>query len=274
MDTSNWDIHTASEEFLIELCEKAEKENGLIGGYTGGDRVVRLSHNIAVKFGPGVMPSEAKTQEFAYRNTDPNIVHVPQVYRFFQRVDPLWHFRGYLFMRYVPGQPLQELDLSTNNDIISRMARIIAHLGQIQNGQVPGPVGGGQPEGYIWGDVGARTSFTCVRDLEAWLNKRLALRNKSIDLSSHKLVLCHLDLCRRNIVLEEDNTICLLDWGFAGMYPRFFEITSLSCLNPYDKPYEKPLLQAATALLDLTEEEESSMALLQIARAASLRYRL
>jgi aminoglycoside phosphotransferase len=275
MEGLTWDIHTASEEWLVEFCEGAEKENRQIWGHKDGDRVVKLSHDIAVKFGHGVTHSEAKTQEFAHRNANPSIVHVPRVYRFFQRNDPSWHCpKGYLFMEYVPGESLQELDLNTHTDIVPRIAKIVAHLGQIQDSQIPGPVGGGQPEGYLWGDDGARAAFAGVADMEAWLNKRLSLRNKSINLSSYPLVLCHMDLCRRNMVLEENNTICLLDWGFAGLYPRFFEIASLSCLNPYDEPYEKPLLEAIATLLGLTGEEKHYIDLLQIARAANLRYTL
>lgn len=178
-------------------------------------------------------------------------------------------------MDYVSGQSLQDLDLSLHTNIVPRIATIIEHFGQIHNSrQVPGPTGGGEPEGYLWGDDGAKTTFTCVADLEVWLNKRLVLRDKSIDLSSHPLVLCHMDLCRRNMILEEDNTICLVDWGSAGMYPRYFEVATLSWLNPYDEPYEKPLLERVISLLGLTAEEKDAMALLQIARAANLRYTL
>jgi Ser/Thr protein kinase RdoA (MazF antagonist) len=237
--------------------------------------VVKLSHDIAAKFGHGVTASEAETQKFAHRNANPSIVHVPQVYRFFSRPDPQWdNGKGYMFMEYVPGQLLKELDLKENTDIIPRVAKIVAHLGQIQGSQVPGPIGGGEPDGYLWGEHRANTTFTCVADMEAWLNKRLSVRNLSIDLRSHPLVLCHMDLCRRNMILEKNNMICLVDWGFAGLYPRFFELASLSCINPYDEPYEKPLLQAIETLLGLTAEEKRLMRLLQIARAAALRYTL
>ena len=276
MTAPSWDIHRAGEEWLIELCGRAEKENSRVSRYHHGDRVVKLSDKIAVKYGHGVKDSEARTQEFAHRNADPSIVHVPRVLRFFSRKQPSWHRpRGYLFMEYVSGQLLQELDLNVKIDIIPKIAKIIEHLGQIQDSHpVPGPIGGGEPEGYLWGDDGARTTFSSVADFEAWLNIRLALRDKSINLGSHPLVLCHMDLCRRNMILEENNTICLLDWGCAGMYPRYFEIATLSWLNPYDEPYEKPLLQAANALLGLTTDEKDSMALLQIVRAANLRYNL
>jgi len=78
-----WDIGTVSEEWLIEFCQRLEKENGVIGGYKGEDKVVKLSHDIAAKSGHGVTASEAKTQESAHRNANPSIVHVPRVYRFF-----------------------------------------------------------------------------------------------------------------------------------------------------------------------------------------------
>ena len=275
MAALSWDLHTASEDWLIEVCQRREADSGLIGGHKGGDRVVKLSHDIAVKFGHGVTASEGRTQQFAHLNADARIVHIPRVYRFFQKDDPSWHLpKGFLFMEYLTGKTLQEVDLDASEDIVSRVAQIIAHLGQIQDSLVPGPLGGGQPEGYLWGDDGAKTTFNCVADMESWLNKRLALRSKSIHLGSQPLVLCHMDLCRRNMILEDNNRISLLDWGFAGLYPRFFEIASLSCLNPYDEPYEKPLLQATAILLGLTEEEKRSIGLLQIARAASLRYTL
>ncbi|ESZ97194.1 hypothetical protein SBOR_2450 [Sclerotinia borealis F-4128] len=262
-----WNIHTASEQWLVDFCERLLREDKIIGGCFGGDRVVKLSDSIAAKFGFGIRISEAKTQEFARRNADPSIVYIPQIYRFFRRVDC-----GYLFMEYVPGQLLDELDLNEYTDIIPRVAKIIAHLGQIQGSQVPGPLGRGQPQGYLWGDDGAKTTFTCVADLDAWLNKRLAVRNESIDLSSYPLVLCHMDLCRRNMVLKEDNTICLLDWGCSALYPRFFEFVYLSFMMPWDKSYEDPLIQATSALLLWTEEEKDLMRRLKIARAVALRY--
>ncbi|KAJ8068360.1 hypothetical protein OCU04_003922 [Sclerotinia nivalis] len=265
----SWDINTASEKLLVELCNKLIKEDKIIGGCFGGDRVVRLSDNIAAKFGLGVTASEAKTQEFAYRNVDPNIVHIPQVYRYFD-----WEDFGYLFMEYVPGRQLNELDLDENVDIIPRVAKIVEHLGTIQGGQLPGPIGGGMPEGYLWGDDGARTTFTCVADMEAWLNKRLAIQDKSIDLSSHPLVLCHMDLCRRNMILKEDNTISLLDWGCSGFYPRYFEFATLSFMMPYDENYETPLIQATATLLDWTEDEKGLISILKLARAVALRYSL
>jgi hypothetical protein len=75
------DIATADEAWLIDLCHKAEKEGGMIGGEKYGNKVIKISDHITVKYG-GVQESEATTQEFAFNNVDRNIVHVPKVYRF------------------------------------------------------------------------------------------------------------------------------------------------------------------------------------------------
>lgn len=75
-----WDIAKANEEWLIDLCHETEKERAVIGVL--GDRVTKLSSDIAVKYGLGVTTAEAATQEFAYNSVDYNIVNIPQVYRF------------------------------------------------------------------------------------------------------------------------------------------------------------------------------------------------
>lgn len=98
-----------------------------------------------------------------------------------------------------------------------RIANIITHPGQIKS-QIPGPVTGTAPVGYIWGDYGARTTFKSVEDMDS----RLQHLNSNIDLMPHPLVLCHSDICPRNIILADDGSICFLDWAYSGFYPRFF----------------------------------------------------
>ncbi len=271
----SWDVQTATEAWLISFVQRVEKEDGIIGGLKEGNRVGRHSESIAVKYGFGVAASEAGTQDFAYHHVDPCIVRVPRVYLFFQENSrPNWP-RGYLFMEYVPDRVLKNLDLAIHEDIVQRVASIIAHLGTIPGDQVPGPIRGSKPQGYLWGDDGAKTTFHSIADMKTWLNKRLSLRSESIDLKPYPLVLCHMDLCRRNMILGEDNrSIYLVDWAHAGIYPRFFEVATISCLNPLDPPYEDPLLEATNNLLKLTEEEKCLIKLMHVARAASLRYLL
>lgn len=235
--------------------------------------MVKISDDIGVKIGGLVTASEARTQEFANQNTDPTIVHVPRVYRFFELDDPPFK-TGYLFMEYVQGPTLEEVDLDIRTDIIPRMAQIIAHLGQIQGGQVPGPIGGGLAQGHLFGDDGADVIFTSVSGFNTYLNKRLAIAKKTIDLSGHPLVLCHLDLGRRNVILRDDDIISLVNWNDAGLYPRFFEVRVLSYLNPWYGPFDAPLQEATTTLLGLTDEEKRLMSLMGIVRSQNLRKQL
>ncbi|KAF7889120.1 hypothetical protein EAF00_009420 [Botryotinia globosa] len=151
-------IHTVSEEWLVEFCDRLVKEDKKIGGCFGGDRVVKLSDTIVAKFGIGVMASEAETQRFACQNVDSKIVHIPQVYRYFD-----WKDSGYLFMEYVPGRQLDELDLDEHTDIIPPSGNYLERAS-------PRSYRWGQPQGYLWGDDGAGTSFTSISDLDAsWL---------------------------------------------------------------------------------------------------------
>ncbi|WEW57263.1 hypothetical protein PRK78_002728 [Emydomyces testavorans] len=262
--------------WLVDFCRRVEKENGVIGGPRMGHRVVKLSDEIAVKYGYGLTAGEAATQQFAYDHVDPSIVRVPRVHHFFEYPRPgTTHLDGFLFMDYIPGRNLKDVDLTENPHIVPQVAKIIMHLQSI-SGQLPGPIGGGRISGYLWGDYGCKP-FHSLDDMNAWLNRRLALRDLSIDLTPYPLVLCHMDLCRRNMILDDIDgrqSIGLVDWGHAGLYPRFFEFTTLSCLNPYDAPYENPLIQSAEALVKLTEEERRLMKLMQVVRAANLRYLL
>ena len=68
--------------------------------------------------------------------------------------------------------------------------------------------------------------------------------------------------------------LCLVDWGSAGFYPRFFEVAMISCMLPYDAPYEQPLLQEIEKVIRLTDEEKRLTRLIHYIRAANLRYLL
>ncbi|KAM5485845.1 hypothetical protein MaudMau93_005289 [Microsporum audouinii] len=265
-------VQLAPQTWLINISHRLKNERK-INDSKRGDPVVRISYNMVVKYGTGVSPGEAATQEYASQHVDPNIVRVPRVYRYFQHHDPSdTKPKGYLFMEYIPGQNLKTLNnIDSNSEITKKLTKIIAHLGQIKGGGVPGPVGGGIPRGYLWGDNGAKMEFGSLEDMNAWVNKRIELLEEAVDLTPHSLSLCHMDLCRRNIILMEDRSICLLDWGHAGFFPRFYEIAAIKCSNDH---YSMSLFEATTKTIALTEEELRCMDLVIKARDASLRWSL
>lgn len=271
-------IATATANTLIDFCNQKGEEEALSIGMYDGAILVKVTNTIIAKWGWTVTAAEAAIREFAYNHLEYDTVCVPRVHRFIQ--DDLE--RGYLFMEYIPGHNLADLDIThRHKDITSRVAKIVEHLGQIQappEQHGPGPISHNRgPRGYLWGDDGVRKPFGSITDLNDWLNRRLILRkqNESVDFSSYLLVLCHMDLCRRNMILGEDGkSIYLLDWGHAGFFPRFYEVATLSCLNPYDEEYEKPLIGAVESLLQLTDEEKRDVKMVHYGRAASLRWSL
>lgn len=296
---ARWIVQYAPKTWLIRLCKRVEKKHREQHAIFAG--VLRISPQIAINYGLGMLHSRAIMQDYAYHRLDPTIVRIPQVYRFFVD-DSTGHSLpdGYLFMEYIPGQTLDQLDTAAGNNRVSksltnRLAKVVAHLQETkaEGDGPPGPVGGGMSQGYLWGDEGAKTVFNSVTDMNLWLNKRLNIIGKSIDLAPcYPLVLVHGDLCRRNvIVMDDDNRsnsnsnskeetdhaekkLCLVDWEHAALLPRVFETTAMLCYND-DWAYSQGLLQATNNEIGgLTEVEEECSKLLMRARAGSLRYTL
>ncbi|RDW61108.1 uncharacterized protein DSM5745_10606 [Aspergillus mulundensis] len=271
---ADWAVGTEPEESLVELCHKVLEKEGRIGGSLGGIAVVKIAAHVAVKLGRGVTASEAATQQFAHTNLDPSVVYVPKVYRYFRQSRiPAGEEYGYLFMEYIPGRNLQDLDVAGDSlaHLVPRIVNIIESLGQLRASK-PGPVGGGIPLGYIYGDDGAKAAFHSVEEMNTYMNKRLAYDDKTIDLTRHHLALCHGDICRRNLILKDDGALCLLDWGYAGFYPRFFELVALKCTFPYDKLFEGALERETELAMGLTQEEQDDMKLVTFVRGANLRW--
>jgi len=56
--------------------------------------------------------------------------------------------------------------------------------------------------------------------------KKAPLSTKPFD-SSLPLVLCHMDLSPSNVILDDHNSVWLIDWGRSGFYPKFFEFAGM-----------------------------------------------
>ncbi|KAG4436843.1 hypothetical protein IFR05_007692 [Cadophora sp. M221] len=109
-------------------------------------------------------------------------------------------------------------------------SQIHGYLCQLQNleFQTPGPIGGGISEGSLFTGYGA-DPVESTNDLEEWYNGRLLVCHDcghATHLSPgafpgkfNKLVMCHLDLNERNLLLDDEGGIWLIDWGSAGAYP-------------------------------------------------------
>ncbi|KAF2241896.1 hypothetical protein BU26DRAFT_385176, partial [Trematosphaeria pertusa] len=188
--------------------------------------VVRLADGLVAKYGTGVRREEANNQTFAYYNVDESILRVPRVFRFFEDTSQGSRV-GYLIMEYIAGRRLDSIDLDCNPQVMLDVAKAVLHLTTlpVPRNQPPGPVGGGVAYGYLWSDEGAQAPFDSVEDMQEWMNKRLAVVSRErLNIKPYKLVMCHMDLVRRNTVLLADTSICFLDWAYAGFFPQVFEI--------------------------------------------------
>ena len=240
-----------SDSEIIERCFNPNRQ--VIGGLMYGNRVVKLSEEIVVKFGRGVTAEEADNQRRVTELLDRNIVRIPQVYRFFTRLvkgAP----RGFLVMEYIHGH----FSESPNSRQINQLAQILSYFASI-HGEHPGPLQRGVSRGLLWEENG-KPAFESIQQMERWLNFRLPdVEAKKLALEKYPLVLCHLDLAPRNILWLDDGSVCLLDWASAGFYPRFFEVSLLKLMEYTHGDYETTLI---TRMERLTDDEEAQISLL------------
>ncbi|KAI9675001.1 MAG: hypothetical protein M1817_001407 [Caeruleum heppii] len=230
---------TATDEVIVDYCRR--NRTHMIGGHKHGNIVLRISDEAVVKFGFGVTPEEAANQRFAFETFNGAMVRIPRVLRYFRETFGKMRPIGYLIMEFLDGQNLASVSQEELPRAIGSVAEFLSQLSQSSSNR-PGPVHGGEPQGHLWTEQGARTRFHTLEDIEGWLNKRLAMSGESIDLRHCQLSFCHLDLARRNFLLRQDGSICVLDWASAGYYPTIFETCCMYLLLPWDPLFFEPLL--------------------------------
>lgn len=163
------------------------------------------------------------------------------------------------------------MDSEAREGIYRQVSEIIAAL-HAKEVTLSGPVGGGMSQGFYFTDYGAGPFKTC-QEMERWFNERQRVwkdfgrvKEDDADFSGtfNRLVTCHMDLHRANMVLDADNKLWLLDWESAGGYPVFFEEAQLAVggSEPEDVEFRKGLLKL------LSSEAHAE----QVARLESLNF--
>jgi tRNA A-37 threonylcarbamoyl transferase component Bud32 len=230
LDDLIFDIEEIPQEMLITYGRSAPVLHSL-----GGVEVVRLSTNLVLKSGEGVLASEGETMRYVLKNCSE--VRLPRVHRSFSVDCPSSSFgvKNYIVMDYIDGSSLDtcwnELSSEAHEDIVAQVAAMVHQLQSMQSDH-PGVIGGGISRGIWFSDYGAGP-FTNKDVFKHWINWKLDLsksfKRASADIPQidcNSFVFTHGDLSPRNLILDTNDQIWLIDWGCAGFYPPIFEAAS------------------------------------------------
>ncbi|KAI0682019.1 kinase-like domain-containing protein [Earliella scabrosa] len=227
----------------------------------GDNNIIRLTDRTVYKSasGPYNAASEPLTQQLIFEQTT---IPVPRVHRILNN-DEYMECEGFV-MDYIPGRQLGHVWPSLSIWEKFRIACILRHyISQLRaiphpRSTIPGPVAPGDEARRcvcprVFGDVGGlKGPFKTYAALSAWWNHRNVLGNalrrryrtnraaaegakvEPFD-DSEPLALVHGDLNVRNIIVGDDGRIWLIDWGFSGFYPPWFEFIAMRDACDHDE---------------------------------------
>ncbi|TVY21104.1 hypothetical protein LARI1_G001973 [Lachnellula arida] len=209
----------------------------------GAVTIVRLSKYLVLKGGRRVSASEAQNMIFA---ADSLHLPVPKVHRSFAAEIPaiggIGKVKGFfIVMDYISGPTVEEcwdnLDLSQQESITSQVVTITNSMQSTTLDLPPRPVGATSDEKFEgpWFTEDGAGPFATMQDFENWYNHKVdiciqyqQLPPDATRFKFNRLVLTHQDIASRNLVLDVQGKVWVIDWGIAGVYPPGFEQTVLS----------------------------------------------
>ncbi|KAF5020272.1 hypothetical protein F66182_7706 [Fusarium sp. NRRL 66182] len=219
---------------------------------TSGTRVVRIQQQFVIKYGVHVEPVEAHNMLYVAKSTT---VPVPRVYAIYQRQEKSKQKSvTYIVMQYVPGTTLLNLWNTLKQDRKSSIAKTLRtyfdQLRQLQHPGYLGNVNGGPPlddlfsETQLADDIQApfRTEeelVECILRIYAVeTGKRMAHKARYYQevlptalYSNNPPVFTHNDFQRKNIIVQDDGTLVIIDWEFASWYPIYWEYSTATWAN-------------------------------------------
>ena len=233
-DSTLSEILRASDREIVDYCETAPTISDNVYN------VRRLTEYMDVKIGMEI-GREYHNQLLIWQLVKGTGLRVPEPLHLVESIDRDGITTGYLIMEHIQGITLEHYDFDHRCDIIAKVANAIHLLHttiiRTMKHHQPGPPFGGPAKGFPWGENGTEIELQSLSDLERCVNRRLKHYAKyqrklgwstpGISLQHQDLVPCHLDLAPRNVILTDDGSIGLLDWGTLGYYPAAFELAAL-----------------------------------------------
>ncbi|THH18700.1 hypothetical protein EW146_g2325 [Bondarzewia mesenterica] len=219
---------------LRKTAPKLDKSQRPMGGYS----ITHITPNTVMKPAQDfeedpTEASEALALQLVFTETT---IPVPRVRRVVK--DQSYQ---YIVMDFIPGRQLSEiwpsLSFMAKIRISMTLRRYIRELRAIRSSHstVPGPLSSRGPricESPIFGPIQSdRGPFASYGKLSAFFNERnrMSSRGSPAELfdDASPLVFTHQDLNMRNLLLGEDGRLWLIDWAWAGFYPRWFEFVAM-----------------------------------------------
>ena len=184
----------------------------------------------------------------------------------------------YIVMDLIPGRCLQD-HWGTLNDydrasVLRQLKQYLDEMRSLPAPTAPGPVDGSQCIGlfFRWCDPGF---FSTYAELVEYMNHKLEGRVHPIQVHSgreyvvdrfseaHPLVFTHQDISPRNLILDNDGKLWMIDWERAGWYPAYFEYGCIKLdVGVPESPVPEGWQEAALPLLPDYSHEFKSLGLI------------
>lgn len=204
--------------------------------------VVQVSSRRVIK-GPCHLP-EVEALEYARKHTT---IPVPKVHR----VHTSSRGRLYIEMEYVKGDKLQSLwnkpgKLSDDQkrDIIAGVQDAVTQMRSLTPPK-PGVVASASTrEGVFDLRIGPELAgpFDSTEEFNSFLRGGILLKYSERSFGAdvveshsrhHETRFTHADLAPRNIIARDGKIAAIVDWGFAGWYPEYWEFTKARWAHPW-----------------------------------------
>lgn len=227
----------------LPSTEVIEAQEQITTKHFPGQRVVRVGQHYVVKYGWLVRPVEGENMLYV---SDKTQIRVPRVYAIYQEEDSCSRMCTYIVMEYVSGQTLSQcwssLDPEQKTTIASQLRTRFEELRSLD------PPGGFSSLGnrplydglFLTDDENPTINGPFQSETEIAEALVLKLQHEDEKFPSERAAyyrhvlpqvlhgdgrprFTHADLQTKNIMLQPDGGLVILDWQSAGWYPRYWE---------------------------------------------------
>ncbi|KAF5017922.1 hypothetical protein F66182_10118 [Fusarium sp. NRRL 66182] len=241
------------EDFLGLLPTPNDVASGESLPNTGSASLVRIRQSFVMKYGSEVRPTEAHSMLYVAKHIS---VAVPKVYAIYQRNEEEEDsVVTYILMQYIPGKTLKalwtELDKARKTSIAKALRTSFDQLRQLKHPGYFGDINGGPPLDDIFtgterGLDNIKSSFATEQELINSVIRIYSLETgyrmahkvryyyhilPTVLCSNGSPILTHNDLQRKNIIVQDNGTLVIIDWEYASWYPNYWEYSSAMFAN-------------------------------------------